>query len=279
MGKSLVFLMIPLGIASIYFDSATRQDIHIFNGSTFHSGPSHDTQGEVLTGEYYSHCTKTEIPQSPGQDSSTYYTQHTSILGILIKAPESVAPRALLEAQRIITILLKHIRLDIRERLVSKKASLAIIPRNQFVTSLPEFSYLSGRLDINGNPYDSFRIRGLGAKRQPVTATSEENLLKLPDDPFRAEDITVHEFAHAIMNLGFSPNDLLRIDRLYQEALSKGRFQGCFAMARVDEFWAELTQSFFSVNNEIGGPEQISEGDLDSYRFLELIYGFNPLQK
>lgn len=278
MWKSLAFFILLSVFAFISNDATTCQDNHPINRSPydFH-GPSHNAQGNLLACEKGSHCHRMEIPRSPGQDSSAYYTQHISILGVLIKAPESVAPQALLEAKRIITLMLEHIRPDIGERLASKKASLAIIPRDQFVTSLPEFSYLSGRLDINGNPYDSFRIRGLGAKQQPVTATSEENLLKLPNDSFWAEDITVHEFAHAIMNLGFAPEDVLKINSLYRDALSKGRFHGSFAMTRVDEFWAELTQSFFSVNNEIGGPERIAEDDLEAYRFLERIYRFTSL--
>jgi hypothetical protein len=201
-----------------------------------------------------------------------YYTQFISVLGIEIKAPPSVDPRALHKAEEIIYMMLVDIRPDIKERLVAKKAALAIIPRDKFVTSLPEFSHLSGKIDINGNPYDSFKIRGLGAKSQPVSATSEENLLNLSNDPFEAEDITVHEFAHAVMNLGFSSEDIRKINDLYVNARADGKFRGTFAMSRVDEFWAELSQSYFSVNNEIGGPDQILTNDPNSYKFLKQIY-------
>lgn len=201
-----------------------------------------------------------------------YYAQFDFAYGIEIKASNIVDPKALIEAKRIITMMLKDVRPDIKNRLVAKKAALAIIPRDKFVTSLPEFSYLSGKTDVNGNPYDSFKIRGLGAKGRPVTATSEENLLKLPNDTFKAEDITVHEFAHAVMNLGFTFADFEKINDLYKNAVKKGYFRGTFAMVRIDEFWAELTQSFFSVNNEIGGPEQILAQDYDSYNYLKQIY-------
>jgi hypothetical protein len=277
MWKSFAFFILPSFFVFISYDATTCQDDHLLNYSHYDlHRPSHNAQIGTIACEKGCNCHGLEILRIPNRETSTYYTQRISILGILIQGPESVAPQALLEAKKIVAMMLEHIRPDIRERLASKKASLAIIPRDQFVTSLPEFSYLSGRFDINGNPYDSFRIRGLGAKRQPVTATSEENLLKLFNDPFRTEDITVHEFAHAIMNLGFAPDDVLKINSLYRDALSKGKFRGSFAMSRVDEFWAELTQSFFSVNNEIGGPEQIAEVDNDSYRFLERIFGFLP---
>ena len=39
---------------------------------------------------------------------------------------------------------------DIRERLVTVGAEIGIIPRDAFITDLPEFSNLSGRLDRSG---------------------------------------------------------------------------------------------------------------------------------
>ena len=207
--------------------------------------------------------------------SEDYYSRIESIFEIAIKAPASVHPEALIRAKEIIRMMLQDIRPDIRERLASKGASLAIIPKSQYVTALPEFSYLSGRRDVNGNAYDSFKVRGLGAKSQPVSATSEENLLKLPDDPFKAEDITVHEFAHAIMNLGFAKEDIDKVTSLYKYALEKNLFVGSFAMVRLDEFWAELSQSFFNVNNEIGGPDDIGSQLPEALEFLRAIYSFS----
>ena len=139
-----------------------------------------------------------------------YYTQFRDASGITVKAPSVVDPRALDVAVQVVEQMLRG-RDDIRGRLVQQEAALAIIPKASFVTELPEFAGLSGRIDRNGNAYDSFAIRGLGAVRgQPVSATSEENLLGLPGDPFWAESIAHHEFAHAVMNLGFTTDDLDR---------------------------------------------------------------------
>ena len=162
---------------------------------------------------------------------------------------------------------------DIRARLVTAGAAVSIIPQDAFVTTLPEFSHLSGRLDRNGNPYDSFSIRGLGAVQdQPVTATSEENLLGLPGDPFGAESVLHHEFAHAIMNLGFDPAMSAKWSEIYETAVQEGRFPGTFAITHPDEYFAELSQSFFSVNNEIGGRASVLEEDSAAYAFLQDIY-------
>ena len=119
-------------------------------------------------------------------------------------------------------------------------------------------------MGLNGNPYDSFTVRGSGGiPQQPTTVTSEENLLPLVEDRTRfwAEDITVHEWAHAIENLGFDDETRTKWQDLFDRARAAGLWPGTFAMA-VDggrEFFAELPQSFFGVNNEIGragGPAQ-----------------------
>ena len=85
--------------------------------------------------------------------------------------------------------------------------------------------------------------------QQPTTVTSEENLLGLVEDRTRfwAEDITVHEWAHAIENLGFDDDARTKWRDLFDRARAAGLWPGTFAMA-VDEgreFFAELSQSFF----------------------------------
>ena len=94
----------------------------------------------------------------------------------MVKAGSSVEPQAL-EKARYIAIEILSGDEDIRERLVTVGAETGIIPRDAFITDLPEFSNLSGRLDRSGQAYDSFAIRGLGASRgQRLSAISEENL-------------------------------------------------------------------------------------------------------
>ena len=165
-------------------------------------------------------------------------------------------------------------RPDIRASLEEQRAAIAIIPQASYVTALPEFAYLSGGIDRNGNTYDSFSIRGLGAVQgQPVTATSEENLLQLPDDPFWCESVTHHEFAHAIMNLGFTPDDRARWSELYQEAEALDFFPGTSARADQDEYFAELTQSYFDVNCDVGGPGAVETQHAGAFDFLRFLYG------
>ncbi|MEO2036323.1 MAG: hypothetical protein ABGZ35_29975 [Planctomycetaceae bacterium] len=194
-------------------------------------------------------------------------------MGIELKAPKTVDPAALKVAKQGISNMLQN-RPDIAGRMKARRASLAIIPRAGFITVLPEFRHFSGKNDPNGNPYDSFNVRGAGGiPAQPVTATSEENLLRLKGDPFAAENITCHEFAHAIMNLGFSVDEQRSWKAIYKAAKQNNLFPGAFAMTNADEYWAELSQSYFGVNNEINGPLAIRQHDSDAFRFLERIYG------
>ena len=110
---------------------------------------------------------------------------------------------------------------------------------------------------------------------QRTTATSEENLLDLPEDRTRfwAEDITVHEWAHAIENIGFDEETQAEWLALFNAAREANLFPGTFSMSVEGgrEFFAEMSQSFFDVNNEIGGPDALLKADLIGLRILEAL--------
>ena len=218
----------------------------------------------------------------PTAEPGPYYTQSVDVDGIFVKASQTVDPKALEAGADTVRVMLAH-RPDIARRMAEAGAALAIVPKDRYITEIPELGYLKGRLDLNGNPYDSFTVRGAGGiRQQPTTVTSEENLLGLAEDRTRfwAEDITVHEWAHAIENLGFDDETRTKWRDLFDRARAAGLWPGTFAMA-VDggrEFFAELSQSFFGVNNEIGGPEAVYSEDQTGIRAeisgaLEDIYG------
>ncbi len=222
----------------------------------------------------------------PTSEPVAYYTQSVDVYGITVKASQTVDPKALEAGADTVRVMLAH-RSDMAQRMAEAGAALSIVPKDKYITEIPELAYLEGRLDLNGNPYDSFTVRGAGGiLQQPTTVTSEENLLGLVEDRTRfwAEDITVHEWAHAIENLGFDDETRTKWLDLFERARTAGLWPGTFAMA-VDggrEFFAELSQSFFGVNNEIGGPEALySEGQTgiraEILGALEDIYG--PLEE
>lgn len=208
---------------------------------------------------------------TPNQSPIPYYVQFQDADGIVIKAASSVEPEALEKARDIAIEMLSGDE-DIRERLVTVGAEIGIIPRDAFITDLPEFSNLSGRLDRSGQAYDSFAIRGLGASRgQPLSAISEENLLN-PEDPLRDESVLHHEFAHAIMDLGFNSAMLAQWSEIYENAAQTKGFSGTLDIPHARAYFAELSLSFFSVNDERVGPSDVLAEDPEAYAFLQAIY-------
>ena len=213
---------------------------------------------------------------------STYYGQFLSVKDVVIKAKDTVDPDALYAAGDIVSTMLSG-RQDIDDCMAHVGAGLAIIPKDEYVTTLPEFAHLVGTSDFTGRPRDSFAIRGLGAvKGLPVSATSEEQLLGLPTDQYPHNRfphvglITVHEFAHGIQNLCFTPNDWEQWEEFYDAALQAGIFPGTHMMHDVYEFFAVLSTAYFEVTDEIGrgaGRDTVARNFPDVFESLEDIYG------
>ncbi len=117
-------------------------------------------------------------------------------------------------------------------------------------------------------------VRGAGAiLGQPVTSTSEENLLRLRTDPFRKIHLAVHEVAHAVKNLGFSEEDKVNWLAIYQNARRNNIFRNTYLIKDADEYFAELSRFYFNVNKKVRGPEAIRKKDLDAFAFLQEVYG------
>jgi len=90
----------------------------------------------------------------------------------------------------------------------------------------------------------AYRARGLGSR--PVSC-AEENLLNLKGDPYKGENIFIHEFAHGIHGvLGEEFN--VRLRELYDEAKQSGGFGGYAIDGGFAEFWAEGVQTWFECN-------------------------------
>ncbi len=207
---------------------------------------------------------------------SDYYTQALLVDGVLIKATAQVDPAALTAAGEVIRWMLGTAREDIVACLADVGAALAIIPEDEFVTTLPEFAWLAGRADFTGRTYESMAIRGLGAVAgQPVSATSEESLIG--DQSQLNLNITVHEFAHGIQNLCLTAEDDEEWARFYEAALKANVYPGTHMMHDVFEFFAVLSSAYFGVTDEVGpratSRELIRNDFPDVFASLEDIYG------
>ena len=200
--------------------------------------------------------------------------------GILVKAPKNVHPMALKKAAFIVEKMLENADPEIIERLSPTKledakdvSQIAIIPAGSSLADLPEFKWLKGKLDINRVPYE--KVRGAGAvPGQPVSATSEENLMGYPTDAHKMWNVTCHEFGHAIERRAFTEEQHKIWDACFAQNRNKwGNVPGDFLRQMPDnhEYWAKLTQVYFQAN-DVGNPFLIQQLDPAAYRFLESVY-------
>ena len=191
---------------------------------------------------------------------SLYYTQFLPVKGVMVKADGSVDPAALRAGAEIVDVMLSG-REDIAECMSRRGADLAIIPRDQSNTDLPEFAYLAGTSDFTGRSRDNFDIRGLGAiDGQPVSSAGEEQLLgefgpEHPWYPYRGL-VAVHEYAHGIQNLCFTPEDHERWNTFYADAERAGIYPGTHMMADELEFFAVFSTAYFEGDRGAGSRPQ-----------------------
>ena len=162
---------------------------------------------------------------------------------------------------------------------IAQETSVAICPQDKYLTALPEYQKFAGKVDSNGNAYASFKVRGLGGVNgTPLTLTSEESLLKLEKDPLAGMSVTHHEFAHTVMNVGFSPNDHQRWRAIWSEARKKETWadsaQGKWCMKNTDEYWAVMTTSYFGRNwKELNTSGLVKERDRAAWDMIKSVYG------
>ena len=143
--------------------------------------------------------------------------------------------------------------------MIASGARLCIMAHNEFTTDLPEFAWLGrqrvpGFPSVSGKDYWDARARGLGGcETDPLCSCGEENLLGYPGDPYGAENILIHEFAHNIHLRGMvnvDPTFDARLKATYDAAMKKGWWKGKYASVNHHEYFAEGVQSWFDDNRE-----------------------------
>ena len=210
----------------------------------------------VFGGPGLDRCANAERRRScaPPPDYPPYepLMDQVSFLGPLYATGATEVPVAALEdAETMLAVMLRH-RRDVVETLQAAGALTAVFGRDQTVCDLPYFS------DLSGQPICEDATGGLGGvPGRPATACSERNVLKQTDDPFGrgtrddGENVCVHELAHTIMNVGLTDAERFAIQERFVAVLSEGLWVGDFALVHVDEFFAEMSQTYFCANPEI----------------------------
>lgn len=200
--------------------------------------------------------TNTDTIQSPVEppemirkkfELSSFYKQWIDVKGFPVVASEKANPQAIQEAAWLIQHMIGH-RPDILNALANNNVRFSVMAYNEMTTDIPEHS------DLHPDFYWDRRARGLGATAsRPSTSCGEENLLNYNGDPYLTENILIHEFSHAIHQMGLSsvdPEFDSRLKSLYEAAIEKGLWKGTYASTNKEEYWAEGTQSWFDTNRE-----------------------------
>jgi hypothetical protein len=165
---------------------------------------------------------------------------------------------------------------EVRDSMTAVGFKVEVIGVDQVLSDLPDYAALKGRKTRDGRDFDT-GTRGVGDKLK--CSVGEENLLCLPKQPYRQEDVLVHEFSHSI-HRHLSANLVAAIDAAYAEAMKAGLYPKDIYMARnAGEYWAEGTQAWFGVtlradvNAGVNTREKLKEHDPRLASLLEKVYG------
>lgn len=176
-----------------------------------------------------------------------FYAKCVMVGPFPVVASDKVGDAALSETAVLVKSMLAG-REDILKAMADNKVRLAVMATSERTTDLPEHA------DLTPADFWNRRARGLGATHErPAVSCAEENVLCLPGDPYSTESIMVHEFAHAIHEMGLKtidPTFDTRLKAAYDAALKAGKWKNCYAAENHHEYWAEAVQSWFGTNRE-----------------------------
>lgn len=212
------------------------------------------------------HCDRATL-DALGMDP--FYQKYLDADGIPVISSEKVDDQALEIAADIVEEMLGF-RSDVRHAMITGGAYVGIMATDEVTTDIPEHAFLKAD---TATDWDQ-RARGLGGTvAVPITTVGEENLLCLPEDRYRGENILVHEFAHAIDGIGISFVDPTFPDTLgdmYRRALDQGLWADTYAGSNAGEYWAEGVQSWFDTN-QVAQP-----GIHNGVRTRAALQGYDP---
>ena len=214
--------------------------------------PSREGQGGGSDGDG-STIVVSSVPDSLGLDS--FYVKYVDVNGLPLVSSWRVPDSAFVAAHRTLYAMTCMLKPEVLQAMINAKARVAIMARYEGTTDLPEHHYLINDTSINWD----LRARGLGGTvDEPLTSCAEENVLAYQIDKYHAEDILIHEFAHAIHCIGLmiaEPEFDGRLKQLYENAKARGILDGTYRITDHMEYFAEGVQDWFNVNAEMPHPD------------------------
>ena len=231
-------------------------------------------------------CVITAVPDSLGLDK--FYTKYVDVNGIPLISSWRVPDSAIVAAHRTLYAMTSMLKPEIVQAMKKANARVAIMARYEGTTDLPEHHYLVNDTSLNWD----LRARGLGGTiEEPLTSCAEENVLAYQIDKYHAEDILIHEFAHAIHCIGIIQVDTAfntRLNALYQKAMKSGILDNTYRSSTMEEYFAEGVQDWFNVNAEVprtdgkhnwcNTREELQEFDPELYQLISEYFPKTNLQ-
>lgn len=172
-----------------------------------------------------------------------FYQKYLNVGGLPVLGSTNVSDYAMREAAWILQHMLAR-RPEILRVMATNNARLVVMAYNEYTTDVPEQAGRSPKV------YWDRRARGLGGR---ICSCAEENLLSFPGDPYSTENILIHEFGHAILNVGMraiDPKFKDRVREAHRKALEAGLWKRTYAGSNVEEYWAEAVQDWFDNNRQ-----------------------------
>lgn len=180
-----------------------------------------------------------------------YYTKYLDASGVPIVAHSTVADAALFKMKTIVDTMLWKDSYT-RQQVVANLRRVLIIPKNDGMTTLPEYATLDQTNPIPGSTWNE-RAQGVGwTQAIPYMSCSEANLLHSgwPQDRYTDESICIHEFAHAVWDAGIVYRDTgaqARLEKLWKADLDRGFLGTTYSSQNSREYWAEGVQAWFNA--------------------------------
>jgi len=194
-------------------------------------------------------CVVSSPPDSLHLDK--FYSKYVDVNGLPLISSWRVPDSCFVAAHRTLYAMTSMLAPEIIEAMKKANSRVAIMARYEGTTDLPEHHYLINDTALNWD----LRARGLGGTiEEPLTSCAEENILAYQIDKYHAEDILIHEFAHAIHCIGIIQVDSTfddRLQKLYEQAKARGILAGTYRETDRMEYFAEGVQDWFNVNAEM----------------------------
>lgn len=182
---------------------------------------------------------------------NAFYKKYVDVNGLPLISSAKVPDSCFVAAHRTLYAMTSMLKPEVLAAMRKAGARIAIMARYEGETDLPERRYMANDTTLNWD----VRARGMGGVMgAPLTSCAEENILAYQIDKYHAEDILVHEFAHAIHLMGIlqvEPDINERLIRLLNKAKARGIYANTYRLSNHEEYFAEAIQDWFNVNAEV----------------------------